>query len=554
MKKINVIVSTIFTLIISFTFLSLEKSNGQTNSSSSSSSGECIVCIQVVPNCSSNETLTPQTCNECAHCISTPPSSSSGSLSCTTSNDCPPGICSSSGTFKNYSCSNGKCNQIFYFADPCQFQSSSSGDLITLNKNFSGTWKARIPKSQGISSELICNPGCKTFCPDGKPDPSKCVCICESVNPEKCTCQNGKVVCNGCEPSCPPLYFDPICAQFTEKESFNGELKPVCCTSAGGGQYCPDRASCVIPLNTRVNSKIITLKLCVKDGRLFGRFLKIGRIKNGIITSEKIISENEVEVVVKDKKEGKEKLSLKLTDGKSILLTGIASGQSIEFKNRTSLKKCAAVGCLTQCSTSCCLEDESCTGGDIFGGLPFQCLSRDDSNTSSSSGETDCSPKGSCRGENGEELSCPPGTECSGLPAYGCYPTGCPVPICCSPDTRIRTDGVQKRIADIKKGELVISDDGKAVRVKKVSKTPVKNHKVLKITLNDATILEISPGHPTADGRKFKDLKMGDILDGRMVIETKLIPYIQSHTYDILPDSKSGNYYANGILIGSTLK
>ena len=126
--------------------------------------------------------------------------------------------------------------------------------------------------------------------------------------------------------------------------------------------------------------------------------------------------------------------------------------------------------------------------------------------------------------------------------------------LCCSPDTRIKTDGVERRIADIKKGDLVISADGKAVHVKKAVKIPVKNHKVLKIILSDATTLQISPGHPTADGKKLKDLKMGDILDGRLVVEIKLIPYVYSHTYDILPDSKTGNYYANGVLIGSTLK
>ena len=142
MKRINLIIFSIFTLIISFTLLSLEKSNGQTNSSSSSSSGECIVCTQVVPNCSSNETLIPQTCNECTHCIPNA-SSSSGNLACSTDNDCPPGICSSGSTFKNYSCGDGLCNQIFYFADPCQFQSSSSGNSIVLNEDFNGLWKGK---------------------------------------------------------------------------------------------------------------------------------------------------------------------------------------------------------------------------------------------------------------------------------------------------------------------------------------------------------------------------------------------------------------------------
>ena len=32
-----------------------------------------------------------------------------------------------------------------------------------------------------------------------------------------------------------------------------------------------------------------------------------------------------------------------------------------------------------------------------------------------------------------------------------------------------------------------------------------------------------------------------------------IIRYAHSHTYDILPDSESGTYYAGGLLIGSTL-
>ena len=125
--------------------------------------------------------------------------------------------------------------------------------------------------------------------------------------------------------------------------------------------------------------------------------------------------------------------------------------------------------------------------------------------------------------------------------------------LCCSPDTKIRTNNGERRIADIKAGDLVLTDGEKPVRVKEINQVKAKDHKVLKITLNDRTVLEISPGHPTGDGRKLSDLKAGDVLDGRTVIETKLIPYASEYTYDILPDSKTGNYYANGVLIGSTL-
>lgn len=142
-----------------------------------------------------------------------------------------------------------------------------------------------------------------------------------------------------------------------------------------------------------------------------------------------------------------------------------------------------------------------------------------------------------------------PGSSSSGLSGE--------VHICLSPDTRIRTVGVQKRIADIREGDLVFSfnkEEKKVVKVIKTSKAEVKNFKILKVTFNDGSVLQISPGHPTHDGRLFKNLMLGDLVDNRMVTEIKQIPYTYKYTYDILPDSESGCYYANGILVGSTLK
>ena len=43
-------------------------------------------------------------------------------------------------------------------------------------------------------------------------------------------------------------------------------------------------------------------------------------------------------------------------------------------------------------------------------------------------------------------------------------------------------------------------------------------------------------------------------LDGIRVVSAELVPYTHSHTYDILPASDTGAYYAGGVLIGSTLR
>ncbi|MEP6652989.1 MAG: hypothetical protein ABJA82_06495 [Myxococcales bacterium] len=76
----------------------------------------------------------------------------------------------------------------------------------------------------------------------------------------------------------------------------------------------------------------------------------------------------------------------------------------------------------------------------------------------------------------------------------------------------------------------------------------------MEVTLVDGSVLEMSSGHPTADGRTFGQLKAGDVLDGTQIISSRLIPYRFSRTYDILPASETGTYIASGRLVGSTLK
>ena len=66
-------------------------------------------------------------------------------------------------------------------------------------------------------------------------------------------------------------------------------------------------------------------------------------------------------------------------------------------------------------------------------------------------------------------------------------------------------------------------------------------------------VLSISASHPTADGRTFGDLRAGGRLDGVRITSASVVPYAFAHTYDILPSSSSGAYYAGGALVGSTL-
>jgi len=89
----------------------------------------------------------------------------------------------------------------------------------------------------------------------------------------------------------------------------------------------------------------------------------------------------------------------------------------------------------------------------------------------------------------------------------------------------------------------------------RVSKTPVPaTHMMVHLMLRDGRELYASPGHPTTDGRQLGQLKVGDLLDGSVVMVAQLVPYNQSYTYDLLPRGDTGFYWANGILIASTLK
>jgi hypothetical protein len=73
------------------------------------------------------------------------------------------------------------------------------------------------------------------------------------------------------------------------------------------------------------------------------------------------------------------------------------------------------------------------------------------------------------------------------------------------------------------------------------------------VTLSDGRELWASPGHPTADGRSIGELEIGDKLDGSPVTHLERVPYGGVSTFDILPAGDTGFYWANGILMGSTL-
>ncbi|MGZ9164729.1 MAG: Hint domain-containing protein [Anaerolineales bacterium] len=97
-------------------------------------------------------------------------------------------------------------------------------------------------------------------------------------------------------------------------------------------------------------------------------------------------------------------------------------------------------------------------------------------------------------------------------------------------------------------GERVPATILKTIRVA----VPARYHMV-HVVLSDGRELWVSPGHPTADGRRLGDLKVGDFLDGARITLLEHLTYEGSATYDLLPSGDTGFYWADGILMGSTL-
>jgi len=141
-------------------------------------------------------------------------------------------------------------------------------------------------------------------------------------------------------------------------------------------------------------------------------------------------------------------------------------------------------------------------------------------------------------------------------PENGTCPKGCPGCVCASPETPIATPSGPQPIASLRQGDLVYSvDHGRvvAVPIRRTQRIQARDHHVMQIVLDSGVLLEISAPHPTADGRTFGELRAGGSLDGVGIRSAKLVPYTHDATFDILPDSDSGTYFAAGMLIGSTM-
>lgn len=172
-----------------------------------------------------------------------------------------------------------------------------------------------------------------------------------------------------------------------------------------------------------------------------------------------------------------------------------------------------------------------------------------------------------CGVDPDKDGNCPPGCVNYGVP-LGCITQkefddcekskyGCP--ICLSSSTSIETEKGSVNVKQLKVGMNVwtVNNNGKKELqpiIKLSTMNSGNNHRVSRISLDDGRTIDVSPNHPTIDNKTAGQLKPGDLYDGSIVQTNKRILYAYEKTYDLLPDGSTGYYFANGILMGSTLK
>lgn len=189
--------------------------------------------------------------------------------------------------------------------------------------------------------------------------------------------------------------------------------------------------------------------------------------------------------------------------------------------------RCEAVPCDAECAGA-----ETCCGTMCCGG-----------------GQICCDPQGPI--EAGPRCIDPD-------PETGVCPQGCaPLCMCNAPETPIATPSGAVAIADLDVGDLVYSVHEGAVIAVPIVQTRTADvpsqHRVMRLVLDDGTVLAISPTHPLVDGRTVGDLRVGDAIEGVGVVEAALVPYGGDRTYDILPASDTGTYFVGAARIDSTI-
>ena len=160
-----------------------------------------------------------------------------------------------------------------------------------------------------------------------------------------------------------------------------------------------------------------------------------------------------------------------------------------------------------------------------------------------------------------QDGGCNPQTDPNCRPDGGCppqYPNCNPTTGCLAAGTMIDTPSGPQPVETLIAGDVVWTLDAQGDRIaapiSRVARTPVTpSHQMVRLVLGDGRELLASLDHPAADGRPLGALQPGDEFDGSVVIVADVLAYGLPATYDLLPAGDAGYYWADGILLGSTL-
>jgi hypothetical protein len=130
-----------------------------------------------------------------------------------------------------------------------------------------------------------------------------------------------------------------------------------------------------------------------------------------------------------------------------------------------------------------------------------------------------------------------------------------PCPVCLARGVFIATPGGPVAVDHVRVGMTVwsVDDHGRRIRATVLrTRTRPADGLLLRIRLDDGRSVFVSPAHPAIDGRPVGELRAGDLLDGAPITTVSYVRY-RGFTYDLLPSGPTGDYLADGILLGSTL-
>jgi len=146
-------------------------------------------------------------------------------------------------------------------------------------------------------------------------------------------------------------------------------------------------------------------------------------------------------------------------------------------------------------------------------------------------------------------------TTCQGVTAGAIVCGNCRC-VCAAAWSPVATPNGPRRIDDLRVGDVVYTvDHGERVTapIVRVNRRPVSHHALVRAKLANGDVVEMSGGHPTANGGRFDALSTGERLGGVEIVSLETVPYDEPFTYDILPASDSGTYFVGDALVGSTL-